>query len=186
MDDRQILDQLWDRLEEALDALAAKYGSQLYQTAINILADNEDAEEAVNDTYLATWNTIPPERPNPLAGYIHRICRNISLKKLRFQRAQKRNNSYWVSLDELAEVIPGSILEEVLDARELGRAIDRFLDTLSSANRRIFLRRYWFGDSLQELASQEHLSINALTVRLSRLRNQLKDYLFKEGIFDET
>ncbi len=186
MDDKQILELLWNRLEIALDALAAKYGRQLHRTATNILSDNEDAEEVVNDTYLAIWNAIPPERPNSLAGYIHRICRNISLKKLRFQRAQKRNNSYWVSLDELAGIIPDSTLEEVLDARELGRTIDRFLDTLSNANRRIFLRRYWFGDSLQELALQEHLSINALTVRLSRLRNQLKDYLFKEGIFDET
>lgn len=186
MDDNQILEQLWKRLETALDALAAKYGRQLHRTAINILSDNEDAEEAVNDTYLAIWNSVPPERPNPLAGYIHRICRNISLKKLRFQRAHKRNNSYRVSLDELTGIIPDNTLEDVLDARELGRAIDRFLDTLSSANRRIFLRRYWFGDSLQELARQEKLSVNALTVRLSRLRSQLKSYLYKEGIFHET
>lgn len=185
MDDKHILEQLWDRLESALDAIAAKYGSQLHRTAINILSSNEEAEEAVNDTYFAVWNAVPPERPNPLAGYIHKICRNISLKKLRFQKAQKRSSSYTVSLDELAGTIPDSSLEKILDARELGRAIDRFLDTLNATNRRIFLRRYWFGDSLQDLAAQEHLSINALTVRLSRLRSQLKDYLYKEGIFDE-
>lgn len=183
--DMQILDQLWRRLEGALEALAVKYGGQLHRTALNILGNAQDAEEAVNDTYLALWNAIPPERPDPLAGYIHRTCRNICLKKLRFQSAQKRSTQYDVSLDELAGMIPGSILEDALDARELGRAIDRFLDTLSSANRRIFLRRYWFGDSLQDLARQEQLSVNALTVRLSRLRSQLKDYLYKEGIFDE-
>lgn len=186
MDDKQILELLWNRLEDALDALAAKYGRQLHRTAMNILSDSEDAEEAVNDTYLAIWNAIPPQRPNPLAGYIHRICRNISLKKLRFLRAQKRSDLYRLSLDELADVIPEGTMEEVLDARELGRAIDRFLDTLSSANRRIFLRRYWFGDSLQELARQEKLSVNALSVRLSRLRSQLKSYLYKEGFFHET
>ncbi len=186
MEDKKILELLWNRISSAIDALAAKYGQRLYLTAMNILGNHHDAEETVNDTYLALWNAIPPQRPDPLAGYVHRTGRNIALKRLRSDSAQKRNSSYDLSLDELADVIPGDTLEDLLDARELGRAIDRFLDTLSQQNRVIFLRRYWFGDSVMDLANSQALTPNAMTVRLSRLRAQLKDYLIKEGFFDET
>ncbi|MBQ3504196.1 MAG: sigma-70 family RNA polymerase sigma factor [Oscillospiraceae bacterium] len=185
MQDTDILALLWERSERAIEALTVKFGNRLRLTAMNILGNVEDAEEAVNDTYLALWNAIPPERPEPLAGYVYRTGRNIALKKLRFQSAQKRRAQYTVSLDELSSILPGNTLEDTLDARTLGYAIDRFLSTLSTANRRIFLRRYWFGDSIQDLARQERLTTNALTARLSRLRSQLKDYLYKEGIIHE-
>lgn len=107
MDDKQLLDLLWDRADGAVDVLAQQFGPRLYQTAMNILGDHQDAEEAVNDTYLALWNAIPPERPEPLGGYVYRTGRNIALKKLRFQSAQKRSSPYDLSLDELAEVLPG-------------------------------------------------------------------------------
>ena len=186
MEDKKILELLWNRISSAIDALAAKYGQRLYLTAMNILGNHHDAEETVNDTYLALWNAIPPQRPDPLAGYVHRTGRNIALNRLRSDSAQKRNSSYDLSLDELADVIPGDTLEDALDARELGRAIDCFLDTLSQQNRVFFLRRYWFGDSVMDLANAHAMTPNAMTVRLSRLRAQLKDYLIKEGIFDET
>lgn len=185
MEDKKILQMLWNRTEAALDALAKKFGRRLLQTAFNILGNPQDAEEAVNDTYIALWNTIPPEKPDPLAGYVHRTGRNVALNKRRHLTAQRRNCQYDISLEELSGILPGPSLEETLDARELGRAIDRFLDTVSKENRVLFLRRYWFGDSVKALAKAFSMSENTVSVRLSRLRGQLKDYLYKEGLFYE-
>lgn len=185
MEDKKILELLWDRIESAIDALAKKFGKRLLYTAMNILGNPQDAEEAVSDTYMALWNAIPPERPDPLAGYVHRTGRNVALKKYRYLAAQKRNSQYEVSLEELSAILPGPSMEELLDARELGRAIDRFLDTVNKENRILFLRRYWFGDSVKHLAQAMALSENTVSVRLSRLRSQLKDYLYKEGFFHE-
>lgn len=183
MEDKTILELLWSRASSAIDALADKFGQRLYATAMNILDNHQDAEETVNDTYFALWNAIPPQRPDPLAGYVHRTGRNIALKRLRSDSAQKRDSRYDLSLEELAGIIPENTLEETLDARELGRAIDRFLDTLNRQNRVFFLRRYWFGDSVIDLANAHAMTPNAMNVRLSRLRAQLKDYLTKEGLF---
>lgn len=185
MTDQRILELLWSRAESALDALAQEFGPRLRRMALNILGDRQDAEEAVNDTYLALWNAIPPERPTPLEGYVYRTGRNIALKKLRFLRAQKRSSQYDVSLDELAGILPGGGLEEALDARALGYAIDRFLDKQNATSRVLFIRRYWFGDGVKELASAMGMTESAVSVRLSRVRHQLKHYLYKEGILDE-
>ncbi len=183
MDDQHILKMLWQRLEGAIDALAQVYGKRLYSLAANILTVPQDAEEAVNDTYLALWNAIPPARPQPLCPYVLRVGRNTALKHLRYRSAQIRSSQYDISLEELAECLPSNTLEETLDARALGQAIDRFLDTVSSQNRRLFIRRYWFGDSLEALAPELGLTPQTAAVRLHRLRSQLKDYLNKEGIF---
>ena len=185
MNDQRILELLWSRAESALDALAQRFGTRLYRTAMNILNDPQDAEEAVNDTYLALWNAIPPERPLPLEGYVHRTGRNIALKKLRFLRAQKRSSQYDVSLDELANALPGDSLEDTLEVRALGRSIDRFLDGQNATNRMLFVRRYWFGDGINELAAVMGMTESAVSVRLSRTRSQLKHYLYKEGFWNE-
>lgn len=185
MEDKTILELLWNRAEAALEALAKKFGRRLLYTAMNILGNPQDAEEAVNDTYMALWNAIPPERPDPLAGYVHRTGRNVALKKHRHLTAQKRSTQYDLSLEELSGILPAPSLEEMLDARELGQAIDRFLDTVSKENRILFLRRYWFGDSVRDLAKGFGKSENTVSVRLSRLRSQLKDYLYKEGLLYE-
>lgn len=184
MDDRTIIALLWERAEQALELLARRFGQRLMLTARNILGNQEDAEETVSDTYLAVWNTIPPQKPHPLAAFVYKIGRNLALKRYRTITAAKRNGTYDLSLDELAGCIPGSALEETLEARELGRAIDAFLDTLSADNRNLFLRRYWFGDSVKEVARCFDLSQNAASVRLSRIRNQLRDYLIKEGYYE--
>lgn len=181
MDDSKIIGLLWQRAEAALDALAKKYGPRLLSTARNILGSRQDAEESVSDTYLAVWNSIPPKRPDPLAGFVFKIGRNLALKRLRDSTSQKRNSTYDLSLDELAECIPGPALEETVEARELGRVIDRFLDTVSRESRVLFLRRYWFGDSAKELALHFGMTVNAVNVRLSRTRSGLRDYLIKEG-----
>ena len=181
MEDRQILQLLFNRAEAAIDALARRFGPRLYAIAMNILCSSRDAEECVNDTYLALWNAIPPEHPDPLCAYTYRVGRNIALKKLRDTSAQMRNSTYDLSLDELADCIPDNCVWDTLDARELGRSIDRFLNTQTKENRVIFLRRYWFGDSVKTIARDMGMKESAISVRLNRLRHALKNHLSKEG-----
>jgi RNA polymerase sigma-70 factor (ECF subfamily) len=181
MNDQSIIAGLTVRLESALDALERSYGRGLTRFSRNILGDPREAEECVNDTYLALWNAIPPEKPDPLAPYIYRVCRNLALKRRRSNTAQKRNTSGDISLEELGEVLQGTTLEEEADARALGQAINHFLYTLNKENRILFLRRYWFGDSIQAIAQERGLSENTVSVRLSRIRGKLRTYLTKEG-----
>ncbi len=182
MDDQKILALLWSRAEQAIQALSDAFGHGLYKLSMNILGDHRDAQESVNDTYFALWNRIPPERPSPLSPYVYRVGRNTALNKLRSLSAQKRSTQYDVSFEELSGVIGNSSTEEIADAKALGQAIDRFLNTQNKVNRILFVRRYWFGDSVTDLASFCHMSANTVSVRLSRLRKELKSYLIKEGM----
>ena len=182
MDDQKIIKLLWQRAESAIEALAKKFGNRLMSIAMNILGVHQDAEESVNDTYLAVWNTVPPKKPDPLAGYVMRTGRNLALKKLRENTAQKRDSRYDLSLDELTDALSGGTLEETAQAKELGRAIDRFLDTLNKENRILFLRRYWFGDSVQTIAKMRGMSENSVSVRLNRIRSKLRTYLIEEEL----
>lgn len=182
MDDKAIIAGLIARIEDTLNILAERFGRSLQHLAMNILGNAHDAEECVNDTYWALWNAIPPARPDPLAGYVMRTGRNLALKKLRENRAQKRDSRYDLSLDELAEALSGGTLEETAEAKELGRAIDRFLDTLNKENRILFLRRYWFGDSVQTIAKMRGMTENSVSVRLNRIRSKLRNYLIQEGL----
>ena len=181
MEDQAIIRLFLDRSGDAIEKLSRKYGRLLHGIAANFLSDSRDIQECVNDTYLAVWNTIPPENPNPLSSYICRILRNIALKRRRSNTAQCRNNAYERSLDELAECIPDTALEDAIRSRELGRSINRFLDTLPKESRIIFLRRYWFGDSVKNIAALTGIKENAVSVRLSRTRNALAQHLNKEG-----
>ena len=183
MDDQEILTLLFARSQDAIPALQAKFSRRLHQIAANILPAAEDAEEAVNDTYLAVWNTVPPKRPNPIMPYILRLCKNISVSRLRALTAQKRS-AYEVALDELAETIGRNTLEQTADAHALGRIINDFLSTLSKSDRVLFLRRYWYGDRVKDLAPRLGISENAASVRLSRMRRQLKSILMKEGYYE--
>ena len=152
---------------------------------MNILGRHEDAEESVSDTYLAVWNAVPPNQPDPLSGFVYKTGRNIALDRLRYLTAEKRSSRYDVSIDELAECIPSAALEETVEARELGRAINVFLGTISADNRAMFLRRYWYGDGVREIARDFEMRPNAVSVRLGRLRMQLQDHLKKEGYWYE-
>ena len=181
MEDQKIVKLLWERAEAALEALARKFGRRLHTLAMNILSNPRDAEETVNNTYLAVWNTVPPKQPEPLTGYVLKTGRNLSLDKLKYNAAEKRNSRYDVSLEELEGCIPGGCLEETVEARELGQVIDRFVSTLSADNRALFLRRYWFGDEVSAIARDLNLRPNTATVRLGRMRMELRDYLIKEG-----
>lgn len=181
MDERHIIRLLFSRAEQAIEALAAAYGKRLYGIAHNILGSHRDAEECVNDTYLALWNAIPPEEPDPLCAYAYRVGRNIALKRLRSNTAAIRCAGYDLSLDELAECIPAGDLWEQMEARELAKLLNRFLKQQSAENRRLFLLRYWFGDSVQEIGKQLGMKPGTVSVRLNRIRAALKDYLSKEG-----
>lgn len=183
MDDQKILKLLYSRVESAIDALRTRFDKPLRRIAMNILEDPQDADEAVSDTYLALWEAIPPANPSPLSTFVYKVGRNTALKLLRTRSAQKRCSRYDLSLDELAGILPTQTLEEQLDAKLLGQAIDKFLDTLDKESRILFVRRYWFGDSIQDLAANFALSQGAVSVRLHRIRNRLKDYLNKEGFW---
>ncbi len=182
MDDKAIIAGLTARIEDTLHILSQRFGRSLQHLALNILGNPRDAEECVNDTYLALWNAIPPAKPDPLAGYVMRTGRNLALKKLRQNSAQKRDSRYDLSLDELAGALSGGTPEEIVEAQELGRAIDQFLDTLNKENRILFLRRYWFGDSVQTIAKNRSMTVNSVSVRLNRIRSKLRTYLIKEGL----
>lgn len=184
MNDNKILSLLWQRSESAIQALADRFGRRLYCTAVNILGSVRDAEESVSDTYLAVWNAIPPRKPDPLAGFVYSTGRNQALKKLRARSALKRSGNYDLSLEELAGCIPGPALEDTVEARDLGNAIDRFLDRQSAQTRAIFLRRYWFGDSVKDIAREEGMKESAVSLRLSRTREKLRTFLVKEGYRD--
>ena len=181
MEDKSIIRLLRERMETAIDAMARKFGRRLMAIAMNILGVYQDAEESVNDTYLAVWNTVPPNEPDPLAGYVYATGRNVSLNRLKYLTAEKRNGRYDLSIDELANCIPAPALEDRVEARELGAAINRFLGTISRDNRTLFLRRYWFGDDLKTIAKDLGLRPNAASVRLGRIRTQLREFLVKEG-----
>lgn len=180
MEDKKILALLRSRSESAITLMAKRFGNRLYRTAMNILGIHEDAEEAVSDTYLAVWNAIPPKEPDPLAGFVYKTGRNQALDRLRRENAQKRSG-YEIPLEELEGCLSGASLEDEIDARLLGRAIDRFLDTVPQSSRVIFLRRYWFGDSIQQVARDRAMTPNAVSVQLSRIRQKLRTYLTEEG-----
>ena len=172
-----------ERSEQAITELSNKYGAVCMKVADNILNNRQDAEECVNDAYLAVWNTIPPQKPDPLVSYVCRIVRNLALKKYHANTAQKRNSFYDVALDELIDCIPGSFsVEDEAEAAELAGSINAFLETLDRQSRILFVRRYWHADSIEALAAMFHKSRHAVSVRLSRIRKALKGYLLKEGI----
>lgn len=185
MEDQTIVSLLLSRAEEAIAALAEKYGKRLYSLAMNILGQHQDAEETVNDTYLEVWNSVPPKQPDPLSGFVFRIGRTTALDRFRHNLAQKRNSTYDVPLEELEACIPSKALEEQVEVRELGRMINHFLDTQSKGNRILFVRRYWFGDSVEDIARELGIRPNTASARLLRIRNQLRQHLMREGYYDE-
>ena len=182
MEDSAIISLFFERSEQAIDELNRKYGAAVKKTAANILNDRLDVEECVNDTYLRVWNNIPPHVPNPLAGYVCKIARNLAVNRYHSNRAEKRSGNYALILDEMEECIPSGVsVETEYDAKELVAAINRFLSTLDKEDRFLFVRRYWYADSVTELAVLTNGSANRISVRLFRLREKLRITLMKEG-----
>ena len=183
MTDTQIIDLLFERSEQAIIELAVSHGKAAERVANNILADRQDTEEVVNDTYLGVWNSVPPNRPSPLRTYVCRIARNLAVKKYHSNTAAKRNSHYDTALEEIEECIPDTqTVEDRYTAKELSAAIDRFLDTLGYEDRFFFMRRYWYSDSLTDIAKMAGTNYDRVSVRLHRIRDKLKKYLVKEGL----
>lgn len=181
-EDSQIIALFFARAEAAIAALSEKYGADCRRIAANILKNTLDAEECVNDAYLAAWNTIPPQKPDPLRAYLLRIVRNIAITRYHANTAEKRNSYYDAALAELEGCLAASdSVEEAIDADELSRQIDCFLAALDKESRMLFVRRYWYADSIEALAVRFHLQQNAVSVRLWRIREKLKIHLRKEG-----
>ncbi len=150
---------------------------------MNILGNKEDADECVNDTFLAVWNAIPPQKPKILKTFVCRIARNISINKYQYNSAEKRNVNFQVCLDEFEECITGgSTPEDEYYVSEIAKYIDEYLDTLSKTNRLIFVRRYWYMDTYEFLSRVTGLSVASIRKRLSRTRNGLKYYLKSKGV----
>lgn len=182
LEDSKIIDLFFAREEQAIIALSEKYGTVCSRIARNILQNDHDAEECVNDTYLAAWNTIPPQKPDLLRTYIFRIVRNIAIAKYHTNTAKKRNSYYDVALEELEScLIASNTVEQEIEVNELSQLIDSFLDTLDKESRIMFVRRYWYSDSISDIAEKFQISSNNVSVRLSRIRGRLKKHLKKEG-----
>lgn len=183
MEDSIIIQQYWARDPDAVSNTQKKYGAYLYTIAQRILSLREDAQESVNDTYLAAWDTIPPQRPNLLQVYLSKLTRHISIDRLRHRTAQKRQpGEYELSIEELSPYLTeGDTTAQTLDAKELALAIAAYLDTLPLLHRQIFLRRYFYFDPIAQIADKAGLSLSNTKVILHRLRQNLKQHLQKEG-----
>ena len=182
MDDNQIIALFFQRNEDAIRQTDSVYGSRLFRISQNILRCQEDAQECVSDTYLRTWNAIPPTRPNSLFAFLDRVCRNLSLTRLDWAMASKRKAEIVALTQEMEQCIPDSRRDNSMEAKELGRLLNAFLETQSRENQMVFVRRYWFGDSPREIAARYGIKEGALIARLHRLRKKLAAYLEKEGI----
>jgi len=183
MDDQKIIQLYWDRNEQAIPATAQKYGSYCTAIAGNILGSPEDTEECVNDTYLHVWNAIPPHRPRLLSAFLGTITRNLALKRHRQNTAEKRGGGQAaLVLDELLGLVSdGNDVEQTLDRKELISAIDAFLARLSPLKRSIFVCRYWYFDSISQIAQRFGMTENHVSVTLTRLRRKLRQHLLERG-----
>ena len=160
-----------------------KYGKVCFKVSNNIVNNRQDAEECVNDAYLGVWNTIPPENPNPLLAYLCKIVRNISLKNYYRKKAVKRSSNFEASLQEIEDFLPATdMVEAQIEVKELVQFIENFLDMQTIVNRVIFMRRYWFSDSYKDIAAQVGLTEKNVSVRLTRIRRQMKEYLAEREV----
>ena len=171
MEDEKIIDLYWERKDEAIMETQAAYGRQLQTIAQRIVQSYEDAEESVNDTYLAAWRTIPPKRPKYFFAYLAKICRNFAFGKLDWLDAARRKAEVVTLSEEMELCIP-----------DTSRALNAFLGTLTQENRRLFVRRYWYVDTVAEIAQRYNMSESKVKTRLHRIREKLRVYLMQEGI----
>lgn len=184
MDDLAIVELYWNRSETAITETANKYNGYCYSIAYNILANKEDSEETVSDTWLTAWNVIPPRRPSLLAAFLGKITRHISIDRWRVRTAQKRGGGeVAVALEELGDCVSGGVTpEQSVERKELVQSFNRFLDTLSETERSVFLCRYWYLDTVPAIAVNFGFSRSKVTSMLHRTRGKLRVHLEKEGL----
>ena len=185
MDDKKIVELYWQRNEDAIKETKGKYGRYCYAIAYNVLSNREDAEECENDTYIEAWNSMPPEKPDPLRSFLGMLSRRISLDKWRRKNAEKRGGGETVlSFDELEECIPyDKSIDEELSARELAEVVSRFLAALPEVECNVFLRRYFYFDPINDICKRYGFGQSKVKMMLKRTREKLLKKLTEEGIF---
>lgn len=183
MDDKQIIELYFERNEQAIKETETKYGAFCHRIAMNILGIHEDAEECVNDTYYSVWKQIPPTVPEVFKVYLGRITRNLSISRFRAMRAKKRYSSMEIMLSELNDCVPSSSnVEQTIEVMQLSDYISEWLDSLPEEDCALFVRRYWFGDEVQELAKKCGITAAQMAQRMLRLRKSLKAALEQKGV----
>ena len=186
MDSERLVNLFWARSPEAIAQTQQTYGAFCAKLAARLLRRAEDVEECVNDTYLALWNGIPPARPVHFGAYVAKVVRNLAMKRLSYLTAEKRSAEAEVSFEELDACLAGSVNpQQIIEEKELEEAITAFLRKQDPESRKFFLRRYYFFDSVKEIAERYAVSESKVKVKLFRIRNKLKEYLVKEGLVDE-
>lgn len=184
MDDQKIIELYFNRQEQAITESDLKYGAYCFTIANNVLHSHEDGEECVNDTWLRAWGIIPPQRPSVLSAFFAKITRNLALDRYRASHAEKRGGGNTeLVLEELDGCIPSALrTESRLEEQELIKLIELFLSRLHKTDRVLFLRRYWYLDSVQDAAKFCAMNENTAKSKLMRMRNALKALLQEEGI----
>ena len=187
MDDVQIVELYMDRDERAIEETATRYGAQLNRISFHIVGNQSDADECENDTYFSAWKLIPPHEPKEyLFAFLARIIRNKSFNICKSRKTQKRSMILVELTKEIEECIPSpNSLESKLSAEDIGKIISSFLRSEKAESRNIFLRRYWFADSISDISALYHISESKVKSMLFRTRNKLREYLRKEGFQDE-
>lgn len=180
--DQELISLFINRNEMAIKTTATEYEKYLFKISYNILKNKEDVEECVNDTFLKAWETIPPQIPTSLKAYLSAIIRNISLDYYRKQHSAKRNKEFQVLLDECGSCLPfTNNLEEDFESFVLSQSISDYLMTLEEEKKYLFVRRYYHGDTIKELAEKRNLSQSNVKIKLYRMRNELKKKLKNGG-----
>ena len=177
MEDTKIIDLYFARNEDAICQTDAAYGRKLFSLADRILHDAQDSEESVSDTYMKTWETIPPKRPDYFYAYLAKLCRFFALGKLDWKAAAKRKAEVVSLTEEMELCIPDHRKEADAASKEIGRAMNAFLESISQESRVIFLRRYWYCDTIAEIAQRYGISESKVKMRLLRTRNKLAEFL---------
>lgn len=183
MEDTRIIELYWRRDEEAIYQTDIQYGARLMGLAKRILLSREDAQESVNDTYLNTWQAIPPHRPRCLFAFLAAICRRLSLNRLDWNLADKRHGQVVSLTQQMQACIPDSAQERMLEGRELGQVLDAFLESLPQESRLIFLRRYWYVDTIAEIAQRYGITESKVKMQLSRTKEKLFAFLQQEEVY---
>ena len=183
MDDNAIVALYWARDERAVQETARKYGAYCHTVAFNVLKNRQDAEECVNDTYVQAWNAMPPQRPCALRAFFGKITRNLAINVYRAAHTKRRGGGQIpMVLEELEDCFSDGP-ETALEEAELTRLLDRFLRQLPQKDCCVFVRRYWYLDSMMEIAARYHMALGSVKSSLHRSRKKLKEYLEQEGIF---
>ena len=184
MEDSAIVDLYWQRSDRAISETDRKYGRYCHAIAYNFCANNEDAEECVNDTWFRAWNLMPDKRPSVLSSFLGTITRSIAINLYKAKTRKKRGGGELaLALDEISDCIPSNAdLERSYESQELEAAIGRFVESLSETEQKIFVSRYWYLASIAEISERLHFSQGKTKSALFRIRNKLRVYLQEEGL----